>query len=177
MALPAVPYPATIEVHQIVDDKASVAFRGNRYSVAPGLAGSSSRSGTGSARRASRSSRPPGTELVSHRLARAGAGADGAHRPRTGPPSKRWCSASSAPLVRVTARPTSLPGEAALAERARLLGAGRVPSRVSISTPWPRSSPWPFPGPPRPRRHRHERELQVPKAPRTPGLLADDRSR
>ena len=39
MALPSVPYPATIEVHKVVDDKASVAFRGNRYSVAPGMPG------------------------------------------------------------------------------------------------------------------------------------------
>ena len=39
MALPAVPYPATIEVTRAADDRASVAFRGNRYSVTPGLAG------------------------------------------------------------------------------------------------------------------------------------------
>jgi transposase len=38
-ALPAAPYPATIEVSRPVDDRASVAFRGNRYSVAPGLGG------------------------------------------------------------------------------------------------------------------------------------------
>ena len=36
---PPLPYPATIEVHQAVDDRASVAFRGNRYSVPPGLTG------------------------------------------------------------------------------------------------------------------------------------------
>jgi hypothetical protein len=39
MALPAVPYPATIEVTRPVDERASVAFRGNRYSVAPGMTG------------------------------------------------------------------------------------------------------------------------------------------
>ena len=39
MALPAVAYPATIEVTRFVDDKASVAFRGNRYSVTPGMGG------------------------------------------------------------------------------------------------------------------------------------------
>jgi hypothetical protein len=39
MALPPVPFPATIEVPRPVDHRASVAFRGNRYSVAPGLGG------------------------------------------------------------------------------------------------------------------------------------------
>ena len=75
MALPAVPYPATIEVHKVVDDKASVAFRGNRYSVPPGMGGAEvtlrHRLGTGSLEVFS----PSGIELVSHRLARAGAGA------------------------------------------------------------------------------------------------------
>jgi hypothetical protein len=39
MALPAAPYPATIEVVRTVDDRASVAFRGNRYSLNPGMGG------------------------------------------------------------------------------------------------------------------------------------------
>ncbi|MGH9083581.1 MAG: IS21 family transposase, partial [Acidimicrobiales bacterium] len=39
MALPPVPYPATVEVRRTVDGRASVAFRGNRYSTAPGLTG------------------------------------------------------------------------------------------------------------------------------------------
>ena len=39
MALPPVPYPATVEVARTVDDTASVAFRGNRYSVNPGMSG------------------------------------------------------------------------------------------------------------------------------------------
>ncbi|MGH9242978.1 MAG: Mu transposase domain-containing protein, partial [Acidimicrobiales bacterium] len=39
LALPAAPYPATIEESAPVDHQASVAFRGNRYSVPPGLAG------------------------------------------------------------------------------------------------------------------------------------------
>jgi hypothetical protein len=75
MALPAVPYPATIEIHAAVDDKASVAFRGNRYSVAPGLSGVEvtlrHRLGTGSLEIFS----PAGIELVSHPLARSGSGA------------------------------------------------------------------------------------------------------
>jgi len=38
-ALPAAPYPATTEVARVVADDATVAFRGNRYSVPPGLSG------------------------------------------------------------------------------------------------------------------------------------------
>jgi transposase len=39
LALPAVPFPATTEVERTVADNASVAYGGNRYSVAPGLGG------------------------------------------------------------------------------------------------------------------------------------------
>jgi hypothetical protein len=40
MALPWAPYPATIIVERTVADNATIAFRGNRYSVPPGLVGS-----------------------------------------------------------------------------------------------------------------------------------------
>ena len=40
MALPWAPYPATICVERTVADNATVTFRGNRYSVPPGLSGS-----------------------------------------------------------------------------------------------------------------------------------------
>jgi len=40
MALPWAPYPATICDERTVADNATVAFRGNRYSVPPGLSGS-----------------------------------------------------------------------------------------------------------------------------------------
>jgi hypothetical protein len=40
MALPWAPFPATITVERTVADNATVAFRGNRYSVPPGLVGS-----------------------------------------------------------------------------------------------------------------------------------------
>jgi hypothetical protein len=39
LALPAAPYPATVEVTRPVAANATVAFRGNRYSVPPGLVG------------------------------------------------------------------------------------------------------------------------------------------
>ena len=69
MELPPVPYPATIEVTRLVDEKESVAFRGNRYSVAPGMGGIEltlrHRLGTGTVQVFS----PAGIELVSHHLA------------------------------------------------------------------------------------------------------------
>ena len=75
LVLPAAPYPATIEVAAQVDHQASVAFRGNRYSVPPGLAGVTMtlrhRLGTATIDVVS----PAGVILVSHRLAPAGAGA------------------------------------------------------------------------------------------------------
>jgi transposase len=120
-ALPAVPYPATIEECRIVDDKASVAFRGNRYSVPPGMGGATvtlrHRLGTGSLEVFS----PSGIELVSHRLARSGAG----QMVRT--PEHRAALESvvlgqfstASPCDRKANKP---PGQAALAERARLLG-------------------------------------------------------
>ena len=121
MALPAVPYPATIEERHRVDDKASVAFRGNRYSVAPGMGGAECtlrhRLGTGTLEIFSAS----GIELVSHRLARSGAG----QMVRT--PEHRAALESvvlgqfstASPCERKANKP---PGAAALAERARLLG-------------------------------------------------------
>jgi hypothetical protein len=39
LALPAAPYLATVTVTRTVADNATVAFRGNRYSVPPGLRG------------------------------------------------------------------------------------------------------------------------------------------
>jgi hypothetical protein len=39
LALPAVPYPATVIVSRLIGVNAAVAFRGNSYSVPPGLAG------------------------------------------------------------------------------------------------------------------------------------------
>ena len=121
MALPAVPYPATIEVTRAVDERASVAFRGNRYSVVPGMTGAEltlrHRLGTGDAgglftrRRAARLP-PPG---------RPGAG----QMVRT---AEHRADLEAVVLAQFsTARPCDRkankpPGRAALAERARLVG-------------------------------------------------------
>ena len=128
MELPPVPYPATIEVTRFVDEKASVAFRGNRYSVAPGMGGIElrlrHRLGTGTLQVFS----PTGIELVSHRLALSGAGS----MVRT--PEHRAALEAVVLSQFSTARPCDRkankpPGQAALAERARLLGAaGTEPS-------------------------------------------------
>jgi transposase len=127
MALPPVPYPATIEVTRVVDDRASFAFRGNRYSVAPGMGGVEltlrHRLGTGSLEIYS----PAGIELVSHRLAPTGAGQivrTPAHRAALEAVVLSQFSTAS-PCDRKANKP---PGRAALSERARLLGrAGEDP--------------------------------------------------
>lgn len=121
MALPAVPYPATVEVTRPVDDRASVAFRGNRYSVAPGLGGMEMvlrhRLGTGTVEVFS----PAGALLVSHPLAPPGAGS----MVRT--PEHRAALEAVVLGQFSTARPCDRkanrpPGATALAERARLVG-------------------------------------------------------
>jgi hypothetical protein len=71
----ATPYSATVEILAPVAADASVAFRGNRYSVPPGLAGLEMqlRHRLGSATLEIHS--PAGVLLGHHRLAPAGSGA------------------------------------------------------------------------------------------------------
>ena len=125
MPLPAVPYPATIEVTRAADDRASVAFRGNRYSVTPGLGGTEltlrHRLGTGTVEIFT----PGGTLMVTHRLAPPGAGAmvrTPAHRAALEAVVLSQFSAAR-PCDRKANRP---PGQAALTERAALMGAARA---------------------------------------------------
>jgi transposase len=131
LALPVAPYPATIEVTAPVDHRASVAFRGNRYSVAPGLQGATMtlrrRLGTNALEIYSRS----GALVVTHRLAPAGAG----EIVRT-PEHKAALEkvvlgqfSSKRPCDRKENRP---PGNAALAERARLLGVAGAEPEVDL---------------------------------------------
>lgn len=74
LALPAAPYPAAIERGRTVGPSSLVAFRGNRYSVAPGLEGTEvtarHRLGSGTVEIVSTA----GTVLASHRLVPEGAG-------------------------------------------------------------------------------------------------------
>jgi hypothetical protein len=131
IALPAVPYPATIEVTRAADDRASVAFRGNRYSVTPGLGGTElmlrHRLGTGTAEIFT----PGGTLMVTHRLAPPGAGAmvrTPAHRAALEAVVLSQFSAAR-PCDRKANR---RPGQAALTERAALLGAGGLEPAVDL---------------------------------------------
>jgi transposase len=127
MALPPVPCPATVEVTRPMD-RASVAFRGNRYSVEPGMGGMEltlrHRLGTATLEIFT----PAGAVLVSHALAPPGAGS----MVRT--PEHRGALQAVVLSQFSTARPCDRkankpPGAAALAERARLLGpAGSEPT-------------------------------------------------
>jgi transposase len=130
-ALPAVPFPATIEERHIVDDRATVAFRGNRYGVNPGLAGVEltvrHRLGTATAEIFS----PAGALMASHRLAPPGAGSI----IRT--PEQRVALEKVVLGQFSTARPCDRkankpPGAEALAERARLLGGGGAEPSVDL---------------------------------------------
>jgi hypothetical protein len=131
LPLPLAPYPATIEVTAPVDHRASVAFRGNRYSVAPGLQGATMtlrhRLGTSTLEIYSRA----GALLVTHELAPAGSG----EMVRT-PEHKQALEkvvlgqfSSKKPCDRKENRP---PGAAALAERAQLLGPAGAEPKVDL---------------------------------------------
>ncbi len=74
LSLPAAPYPATLRIDRLVGTNATVAFRGNAYSVPPGLAGT-----TVSLRHRLGSTdlelvAPSGASLGTHDLRHAGAG-------------------------------------------------------------------------------------------------------
>lgn len=121
LALPACVFPATISVTRIVADNATVAFRGNRYSIPPGLAGAelTLRHRLGSPTVEVHS--PAGALIVVHRLAPAGAGAI----VRT--PQHHQALETAVLSSFTTARPCDRksnrpPGPEALAEAARLLG-------------------------------------------------------
>ena len=122
LALPVSAFPATIEVTRVVADNATVAFRGNRYSVPPGLAGVALtlRHRLGSSTVEVHS--PGGALLVAHRLAPSGAGmivrtAEHHDALETAVLSS---FTTERPCDRKANRP---PGPEALTEAARLLGA------------------------------------------------------
>ena len=131
LTLPAAVFPATIETEAAVDDRATVAFRGNRYSVAPGLGGQTMklrhRLGTNTLEVVS----PAGATLVTHTLAAPGAGLivrTPGHREALEKVVLGQFS-TARPCDRKANRPA---GQAALAERARLLGAGGAEPKVDL---------------------------------------------
>jgi transposase len=74
LALPAAPYPATVIVSRAVGANAAVAFRGNSYSVPPGLASTQVECRHRLGTTALEIFTPAGVLLASHRLAPDGAG-------------------------------------------------------------------------------------------------------
>lgn len=121
LPLPAAPYPATLEAAVTVDHRASVAFRGNRYSVMPGMQGMTValryRLGTGALEIYS----PSGRLVVTHGLAPAGSG-EVVRTPEHKEALEKVVLAQFSarrPCDRKENRP---PSPAALAERAKLLG-------------------------------------------------------
>lgn len=120
LALPAAPYPATVIVPRTVAANATVAFRGNFYSVPPGLAGwrAECRHRLGTATLEVHSA--AGTLLASHRLEPDGAGT------LVRDPGHAAALEAAVLAAFTTARPCQRkgnhpPGEAARAEAARLL--------------------------------------------------------
>ena len=131
MALPAVPYPATVVVARPVDDRASVAFRGNRYSVNPAMTGVeltlAHRLGTATLEVFA----PGGALLVSHDLAPPGAGSM-VRTPRHRAALEAVVLSqftTDRPCDRKANRP---PGPAALAARALLSGPESVEPTVDL---------------------------------------------
>jgi len=123
LPLPPVPFPATIEVERTVGDNATVAYRGNKYSTAPGLGGSTmvvrQRLGADTLDVVA----PSGRLLVTHRCAPDGSGA------LVRSPEHRAALETAVLSAFSTARPCDKkanrpPGAVALAEAAKLLGPG-----------------------------------------------------
>lgn len=121
LPLPALAFPATIEVTRVVAANATVAFRGNRYAVPPGLTDASvqlrHRLGSPSVEIHS----PAGALLAAHRLAPAGAGTIVRSAEQHAALERVVLSAftTARPCDRKANRP---PGPDAINEAARLLG-------------------------------------------------------
>ena len=132
LALPPAPYPATLELPALVRPDATVAFRGNAYSVPPGLAGTTvtlrHRLGGPSLELVA----PSGAPLGTHDLRHAGSG----EIVRT---TEHRAALESAILASfTTARPCDRkgnhpPGPAARAAAAALLGRGHPEVTVDLA--------------------------------------------
>jgi transposase len=119
--LPWAPFPATISVERVVADNATVAFRGNRYSVPPGLVGSVFELRHRLSTATVEVHAPSGRVVATHSLAPAGAGV------LQRSPEHRQALETAVLDAFTTARPCDRkancpPGPQALAEAARLLG-------------------------------------------------------
>ncbi len=121
LPLPALPYPATLEVERTVSAACLVSYEGNRYSVPPGLHGQRVRVRRRLGREELELVSPAGAVVARHRLAPAGAGAlRRREEHRVALEQVVLASLTSArPCRRKANRP---PGEAALAAVAALAG-------------------------------------------------------
>jgi transposase len=132
LALPTVAFPATIEVSRVVAANATVAFRGNRYAVPPGLTDTTLtlRHRLGSATVAIHSA--AGAVVGEHRLAPAGAGTIVRSADHHAALERVVLSAFSTdrPCDRKANRP---PGTEALAAAAALLGTEGRPVVVDLA--------------------------------------------
>ena len=137
MALPWAPYPATICVERTVADNATVAFRGNRYSVPPGLTGSVFEVRHRLSTQTLEIHSPSGALLGRHVLAPPGSGTLHAS-PSTTPRSKRPCSPPSPRLGPVTERPTVHRGPRPWPKR----HACSAPTAATSSSTWPPTRRW-----------------------------------
>ena len=141
--LPIDPFPATIEVTRKVTATCLVAFRGNHYSVPPGLVGQTVQCATGWAASTWRSARAPGwcwPATDSRPPARAAPSG----WPATPPPSSRWCWPRSPPTRRARASPTGHRARRRFAPPASspcwVAAVARSPSTWTATPSSPRSS-------------------------------------
>jgi transposase len=132
LALPVAAFPATIEVSRVVAANATVAFRGNRYAVPPGLTDTTvqlrHRLGSPSVEIHS----PAGAPLAAHRLAPPGAGSIVRSAEQHDALERVVLSAftTDRPCDRKANRP---PGPDAINEAARLLGNEGRPVVVDLA--------------------------------------------
>ncbi|MGI8662550.1 MAG: Mu transposase domain-containing protein [Acidimicrobiales bacterium] len=121
LPLPALAFPATIEVTRVVAANATVAFRGNRYAVPPGLTDLSVQLRHRLSSPTVEIHSPVGGLLAAHRLAPAGAGTIVRSAEQHAALERAVLSAftTNRPCDRKANRP---PGPDAINEAARLLG-------------------------------------------------------
>lgn len=122
LAPPASPFPALLKTTPTVTDQALVPFRGNKYSVPPGLAGRQMTVRTRLGDDVVEVVSPAGAVLARHRRAPDGAGAVVRDDGHVAALEKVVLAAANATAGRCAHKTRRPPSDAALAEAARLRG-------------------------------------------------------